>query len=48
MKKIIKNINFQPFLYLIGYYYSYSFLYECEYGKKMFKKTVSIFHSKNK
>ena len=47
MKHIFKNVNLQPFLYLIAYYYSYSFLYEREYGKKIFKKTVSIFHKHN-
>ena len=34
IKTIIKSIQLQPFVYLIGYYYSYSFLYECPYGKK--------------
>ncbi len=34
---MIKSIQLQPFVYLIGYYYSYSFLYECPYGKKCLK-----------
>ena len=41
----MKNIqNFQPFIYLITYYYSYSFLYECPFGKKLFKSTLYPFH----
>lgn len=41
---MIKSNQLQPFIYLIGYYYSYSFLYECPYGKKLFKKSLFIFH----
>lgn len=44
IKTIIKSIQLQPFVYLIGYYYSYSFLYECPYGKKIFKNSVFMFH----
>lgn len=41
---MIKSNQLQPFIYLIGYYYSYFFLYECPYGKKLFKKSLFIFH----
>lgn len=34
----------QPWIYLLGYYYSYSFLYECPFGKKLFKTSVYPFH----
>ena len=27
----------QPVIYLLGYYYSYSFLYECPFGKNFLK-----------
>ena len=48
MYKLISNINFQPFIYLISYYYSYSFLYECPKGKEFFKKTLFLFHYNKK
>ncbi len=38
----------QPLLYLVAYYYSYSFLYECPYGRKKFKDSLYIFHCYNK
>lgn len=34
----------QPILYLFFYYYSYSFLYECPFGKKMFRYSLYPLH----
>tara|TARA_A100001015_G_C14596478_1_gene558747 strand:- start:110 stop:343 length:234 start_codon:yes stop_codon:yes gene_type:complete len=42
--KSFNKAQLQPWIYLIGYYYSYSFLYECPYGKKLFKNSVYPFH----
>ena len=41
-----KQTIIQPLLYLISYYYSYSFLYECPYGKQLFKDSLFLFHKK--
>ena len=38
----------QPILYLFLYYYSYSFLYECHFGKKIIKNSVYPLHYFNK
>ena len=35
----------QPVIYLLGYYYSYSFLYECPFGKKLFKMSIFPIHA---
>ncbi len=39
-----KVITSQPLLYLGLYYYSYSFLYECPFGKQIFKQSIYPFH----
>ena len=47
-KLINISTNIHPLLYLLTYYYSYSFFYECPTGIKLFKNTLNVFHIFNK